>query len=106
MIFEVIIQPRAHAEIRAAYLWLSARSSRHAVKWYNGLAKSILSLNTNPQRFGLAPESEYFDKEIRQLLYGKRGGVYRVLFTIEGKVVSILHARHSARDVFKPPDDE
>ena len=36
--------------------------------------------------------------EIRQLLYGRRGGVYRVLFTITGRDIRVLHIRHAARE--------
>ena len=38
------------------------------------------------------------------LLYGKRGGVYRIFFTIQEESVSILYVRHSARDGLEPED--
>ncbi|HZW33521.1 MAG TPA: hypothetical protein VFF52_22570 [Isosphaeraceae bacterium] len=34
---------------------------------------------------------------MRVLLYGKRRGVYRVLFTIRGDTVHVLTVRHSAQ---------
>jgi hypothetical protein len=34
---------------------------------------------------------------VRQLLYGRKPHVYRVLFTIEGDVVRVLHIRHGRR---------
>jgi hypothetical protein len=35
--------------------------------------------------------------EVRQLLYGRRPHTYRILFTIEGDVVQVLHIRHARR---------
>jgi hypothetical protein len=63
---------------------------------------AIDSLKTFPARCPLAPENEFFSQEIRQLLYGKGRGRYRVLFTISGNTVSVLHIRHSAQDTVKP----
>jgi plasmid stabilization system protein ParE len=51
-----------------------------------------------PERCGMAPESEQIGREIRQLLYGRRGGVYRALFVVEKDEVHVLHIRHAARD--------
>ena len=50
-----------------------------------------------PRRCGVAPESKSVGREIRQLLYGRRGGVYRALFTIRAREVHVLHIRHAAR---------
>ncbi len=50
-----------------------------------------------PARSSLAFENEYFDEEIRQLLYGKRGRLYRILFTIRDDEVYVLFVRHSAQ---------
>ena len=62
-----------------------------AIKWWNGLADAIESLADNPERCGLAPETDEFNLEVRQLLYGKRKrDKRRVLFTIKGKKVLVL----------------
>lgn len=45
----------------------------------------------------LAPENDAVEPEIRQLLYGRRGGVYRALFTITGSEVRVFHIRHAVR---------
>jgi toxin ParE1/3/4 len=34
---------------------------------------------------------------VRQLLYGHKPHVYRILYTIEGDTVSIVHVRHGRR---------
>jgi len=85
------------AEAEEIYRWLLERSPSTVTKWFNGLAAAIFSLERNPKRCSLAPENDAFEEEIRQLLYGKRGGVYRILFTIVGDTVKVLHLRHGAR---------
>jgi hypothetical protein len=52
----------------------------------------------------MTPENEYAEEEIRQLLYGRRRGVYRILFTIEGDMVSVLTVRHGARGLLQPEE--
>jgi plasmid stabilization system protein ParE len=58
---------------------------------------AFLSLESFPERCPVAPESEFFDHDIRQLIYGKRQHTYRILFDVGGKKVRILHIRHGAR---------
>jgi hypothetical protein len=48
-------------------------------------------------RCPLAPENKEFPFEVRQLLYGRKPHLYRVLFTIEGDTVVVLHIRHGRR---------
>ena len=44
---------------------------------------------------------------MRLLLYGRRGGVYRVLFTIQGETVRVLTVRHSAqRSIIEEMEDD
>src|SRR4051812_31755525 len=84
MSYRIVLQPRAQADIEAAYQWLAERSPASANRWYNGLVAAIDSLQEHPERCPLAPEADAFDREIRQLLYGKRRNIYRVLFVVEG----------------------
>jgi len=42
-------------------------------------------------------ENEDFNEDVRQLLYGKRSGVNRILFAVRGNTVHLLHIRHGAR---------
>jgi plasmid stabilization system protein ParE len=78
-------------------LWIAERAPDSAVNWFNGLEAAIYSLEDFPQRCPLAEESKAFDVEIRQLIYGKRVGAYRILFTILGDAVHVLHVRHGRR---------
>ncbi len=97
MKYRVLVLPRAAAEIEEAYLWIAERAPDSAVKWFNGLYSVIDTLEIFPERCPHAPEDDFFQQEIRQLLYGKRIGCYRILFTIDGDTVYILHVRHGAR---------
>jgi plasmid stabilization system protein ParE len=41
---------------------------------------------------------ETFSLEVRQLLYGSTHHRYRILFTIDGDTVTVLHIRHGRRN--------
>lgn len=97
MKYRVIIQPPAFDDIDEACGWLAARSPEAAARWLDSMFAAIQTLESNPERCGLAPENDSVDYEIRQLLCGRRQNVYRALFTIQAGVVRILHVRHAAR---------
>jgi plasmid stabilization system protein ParE len=100
----VHITARALREIDEALDWLGARSRAAAVRWHEQLLEAVRSLEDNPERCGLAPESEWYPGELRQLLQGKRWGVYRILFEVRGDTVYILRVRHSAQGLLEPDD--
>jgi plasmid stabilization system protein ParE len=99
-----LVEPTDKALVDAgeAYFWISEQSEGAALRWYEGLLKAFRSLEKSPLRCRLAPESAFFDEEIRQLIYG----TYRILFTVEGEKVFVLRVRHSAREYLKPEADE
>ena len=77
---------------------MAARSPNAAARWYLGLEKAIAKLSTEPERYPIAEdESEQLGVQLRQMLYGRRRGVYRILFSIEGDTVTLHYVRHSAR---------
>lgn len=102
MAYSVRITARALREIDEALEWLSERASRAAARWHEQLMGAVRSLEDNPERCGLAPESEWYPGELRQLLHGKRRGVYRILFEVRGNVVYILRVRHNAQELLDP----
>lgn len=102
MKYKIIIESPAIEDMERALSWIVSRSRASAIRWYRDLVEAIKTLETFPKRCSLAPENEAFQEEIRQLLYGKRRGVYRVLFTIQGRNVHILHVRHCAQGRLKP----
>jgi len=97
MKFAVEITNTAWAEIEEAYDWLAKRAPTAAARWKENLLAAIDTLESFPAGCSIAPESEYFGREVRQLLYGKRQHKYRVIFEIREKVVVVLRVRHGAR---------
>src|SRR5882724_11516879 len=88
--FTVVITEPAQEDIARSFEWgLNEWGKEQAQRWIRELRTSITSLKHLPERHQLAPENDAFDIDIRQLLVGR----YRVLYTIEGKQVSILHMR-------------
>src|SRR6266849_4077196 len=102
MAFQVEISPLALVDIDEAYLWLYEQSPLAAARWFRGLRKAIDSLETNPARCSLAPESDVFAQELRQLFYGRRRGIYRILFTVAGNTVRVHRIRHGSSRFLKP----
>jgi plasmid stabilization system protein ParE len=95
--YRVLIEPPARENIDEAYLWIAERNPSAAHNWYHGLEKAVQTLEDFPQRCPVAEESKAFDVEIRQLIYGKRIGAYRILFAIYEGTVHVLHVRHGRR---------
>lgn len=93
MTFKIVLQPAARAEAAGIYRYLYERSPHGADRWLAGFGEAARTLDSMPERCALAPENPTFSREIRQLLYDQ----YRILFTIKGRMVRVLHVRHAAR---------
>ena len=97
MTYNVIVTPTADAEAMEAVAWYAERSTDAAQRWHERLTRAINSLAKLPTRCPVSQEdSKALGCEVRLLLYGKRRGVYRILFSIVGDTVWILRIRHSA----------
>jgi len=59
---------------------------------------AIRSLEWNPDRCALADEAGDLGLDLRELLIGRRRGIYRVLFTVASGIVTIHRVRHAAQD--------
>ena len=98
MIFRVEITPSAEREAQAILEWLLDRQAGETgLRWFLNLEQAIQSLSHFPERCSLAPENDRFPFEVRQLLYGRRPHVYRILFSIEQDTLYVLHVRHGRR---------
>jgi plasmid stabilization system protein ParE len=104
MAYQVRITARAERDAGEAIRYLQQRSRAAAARWHAGLTEALRSLEEQPERCGSAPEAEELGIGLRQFLFGKRRGVYRVLFTIEGDTVNVLHIRHAAQRPLQPGD--
>jgi plasmid stabilization system protein ParE len=98
MAFRVKTSAKAKRDLDAILAWLLSREAGEAgLRWFQGLREAVASLAHSPERCTLAPEDAVFPFEVRQLHYGRKPHVYRVLYTIEGNTVSVLHLRHGRR---------
>lgn len=108
MTYQVLFQPRAERELRDAALWIreQAKSPTPALRWVRSIRAKIETLKKTPHRCPVDPDSGAYGEEVRVLLFGRRPGVYRILFTIRGDVVHVLTVRHSARRNLRDTPDE
>ena len=95
--YEVIVTPEAEAGIVAAFRYIHDRSPQSASKWLRALYSKIFTLESFPRRCSIAREQEYFEEELRQLIFKS----HRIIFQIEEKasvvrVLYIVHARQRA----------
>jgi plasmid stabilization system protein ParE len=98
MDFRVELSDQAQGDIAAIYEWLISQQAGGAgERWFGALRTAIASLASLPSRCPLAAENRDSPAELRQLLYGRRPHVYRILFAIEGDAVQVLHIRHGRR---------
>jgi plasmid stabilization system protein ParE len=102
MAYLVNLTARAQRDLARLYGEIHAEHSDAALKWYRGLKKAILSLEEQPNRCPVTPESG----KLRHLLFGNRPHIYRVIYRVleKQKQVEVLHIRHGARRSFKRSD--
>ena len=89
--YAVVFEESAQADVRDSYEWgCRVWGKREAQQWVRQLRTAVSrQLAIVPKGFALAPEDDEFSEEIRQMLVGR----YRVLFTISGRKVHVLHVR-------------
>jgi plasmid stabilization system protein ParE len=101
--YRVVFTPRARADAVRAFRWIAEVSPAAAARWYAGLDKAVAALGTMPTRHPIAEEeSERLGMPIRQMLYGRRRRIFRILFSIEGETVYLHYIRHSSQDTIEP----
>ena len=96
--YVVIFEESAQADVRESYDWgCRAWGKREAQRWARELRTAVFKqLRLMPEGFPFAPEDDEFSEEIRQMVAGR----YRVLFTIKGRKVHVLHLRGAYVDRF------
>jgi plasmid stabilization system protein ParE len=89
--YAVVLEESAQADVRESYDWGCRAWGKHEAKQWVRLLRAAISqqLGIVPKGFPLAPEDDEFSEEIRQMVVGR----YRVLFTIKGSKVHVLHVR-------------
>ena len=98
MSYHVVVTAKARADAAQAFRWIADQSPDAAARWYVGFERAIAKLTLMPERHPIAEdESEQLGITLRQMLYGRRRGVYRLFFSIEGETVTLHYVRHSAQ---------
>ncbi len=99
----VVFTAPARAGAIEAARWLATKSPAAAARWLVGLEKAVATLGSGPLRHPLAEdESATMGTPIREILSGRRPGVYRVMYTVEDNAVVIHEVRHAARGPVEP----
>lgn len=93
MTFRVELSEEALADAEQLYGWVTEAAPFRGLLWFNRMMAAIDSRSTFPQRCAYATENNRFTFDVRQLLFGRKSNVYRVVFTVEGDVVSVLRIR-------------
>jgi plasmid stabilization system protein ParE len=68
---------RAQRDLEAAFRWIAKDAPEDAIIWRAGLLKAVERLKEYPLSGVVAPESQVFKVEVRQLLHGKGHGIYK-----------------------------
>lgn len=95
--FEVVFTVRAEAQLANSYQYYRRQAPVAAANWLNRILAAARTLDRNPERCPVAPESDRAGYELRELLFGKRGRKFRILFTIRGQLVSVMFVRRASR---------
>jgi plasmid stabilization system protein ParE len=96
MAYLVRLTDRALRDMEAIYEFIGADESESASAWFHELADAIYSLERFPERGTPVPES----RKLRQLLFGKKLNIYRIIFAVDkrNRIANVLHIRHGARN--------
>jgi plasmid stabilization system protein ParE len=103
--YAIDVLPRALDDIRGAVRRIYGRvSPASAARWHTGVYAKIRTLAHHPERCPLADDAADLGIDLRELLYGRKRNVYRILFTIDGRTVNVHRVRHAAQDRLAPDD--
>lgn len=104
----VIVTERAARDLEETTAWWAReRSAEQAFRWYAAIRRRIESLANNPERYGLAAESDEFPYHLREMHFGLSSKpTHRALFTIVKQIVVVLSIRHVAQGAVQSDDFE
>jgi plasmid stabilization system protein ParE len=96
--YQVVLANSAKADADQIYDWVIERAPLRGPEWFEELIDCLYSLEKLPERCPLAREAKAAKRSIRCLLFGKRRGLYRILYEIDEarQTVWVLHIRHGA----------
>jgi plasmid stabilization system protein ParE len=97
MTYRVILQRLAIEDLDDAFAWAAQKAPITAARRLGRFHAALQRLDSNPQRCPRAREQSKLDAELREVLFGKRPNVYRVVFLIDGDTVRVLRIRRAQR---------
>jgi plasmid stabilization system protein ParE len=101
MAYKVRLTPQAEADLRSIGDYIAAQHAPEAARRFvQSLRRRVALLETFPEGYGLAPEAQAVGVELRQMVHG----MYRVLYIVEDKTVTIHAVRHGARRPLRPDE--
>ena len=109
MAYTVSLSGSAEADAYAAFAYIREVAPGSAARWLTGLFAAMQTLSDMPARCPVIPEAEEVGRPLRHLLYGKRTGVYRIIFDIqedseEGPRVRVLRIWRAVRNAIAADD--
>ncbi len=104
MTYRVDLALRALDELQILYEEKQVERTQVAAQWFEGLVAALFSLQEFPRRCPRIAEPNTADRELRQLLYGRKRHVYRIIFEVheQRSMVRILTIYHGARKPLRP----
>ena len=95
--FNIIFSARAEHDMRNAAQWYVDQGNAHiGLAWARAMRTQIMTLAEFPLRWPVVGQQAA--RPVRQMLFRRKHGQYRIFYTIDDKTVIILHIRHAARD--------
>lgn len=97
--------PRAREDRREIFEFIAHRSPQGAESWELAYEQLLGLLERSPLQFGMAAEDGHFDFTLREAFFRTpRGRRYRLVFRVDGKVVTILRIRGYGQPTIDPDD--
>ncbi|MFV1964241.1 MAG: type II toxin-antitoxin system RelE/ParE family toxin [Pirellulaceae bacterium] len=105
MTYDVGLSARAERDARAMCDWIAKQSLAGARRWFDAIDDAIAALAKDPLKFALAPESDAFPMDLREILFKTRSGnTYRALFCVEGEKVQVVSIRGPGQPFLTPEE--
>ena len=102
--YRVVVTPEAQSGIREGFEYIHERAPLNADRWLRALYGAIDTLELFPERCGSARERQYFEEDLRQLVFKSHRIIFQVNKPME--TVYVLDVRHSKRRALGEPEPE
>jgi hypothetical protein len=103
MSFQVRSLRRAEQSYNQLLGDIAERSKVGATDWAKSFDRALARLEESPDTFPCAAESELVEMDVRDIFFKtRRGLVCRILFTIRGRDVLVLHVRGPGQNLLRP----